>query len=154
MFSRKSTVAVLLAVGALVSLAGQADARWFTNSLMAWRAYTWRQYVGAEQMGGGQIVGATSFAGGGRQAAAMTAAQWQELVAAQQQQMGVLSAAQWQQQLASQARPSQRSLWRPGQVDPLTAARLRQQQQGTPLGAAWQQLQQQNAPPRPPADDK
>ena len=154
MFSRKSSVAVLLAAGALVSLAGRADARWLTNSLLAWRASAWRQYAGAEQMGDGQIVGSVSFANG-RQAGAMTAAQWQELVAAQQQQQtAVMSAAQWQQKLASQARPSQGSLWRPGQVDPLTAARLRQQQQGTPLGTAWQQLQQQNAPPRPPADDK
>jgi hypothetical protein len=88
MFPRRMAIAALL----LAVTAAPAHA-W----LPRWTTAGWWQYNLArqQQLAGGQIVGGIQF-GWLPQGAAMSAAQWQQLVTAQQQQMLGLNAAQWQ----------------------------------------------------------
>ncbi len=88
MFSRRIAIAALL----LIVTAAPAHA-W----LPRWTTAGWWQYMRArqQQLGGGQIVGSVQF-GSVPQGVVMSAAQWQQLVAAQQQQMLGQSASPWQ----------------------------------------------------------
>jgi hypothetical protein len=154
MFRRQTALVGLLAIAGLSALPGRAEAGWLLRSYVGWRLALQAQYGADGQLPGGQIVGATTFAAGNPQAGTRTAAQWQQL--ATQQQVQVYSAAQWQQLVAAQVPQPQSGMSQLilGQrTNPLVTA-LRQQQQNPLFGAAGPQGQQQNAPPRPPADSK
>jgi len=92
MFGRKSVLVVLLAVGGLSCLPGRASADWLFRSYVGWRLALRAQYGADGPLPGGQIVGATTFAGDNPQAGTPNAAQWQRIVTRQQPQ--VYSAAQ------------------------------------------------------------
>src|SRR5262249_45175399 len=101
---RAVVIALALAAGLLSGSKAQAQIG-FSRALALWRANAWWR---AQEFGGGlpggEIVGTSSFAAGRQTTATFTAAQWQELVAAQARQTPTMTAAQWQQLVAAQAR--------------------------------------------------
>ncbi len=151
MFRRQGCVMVLLAVVGLSLAAGRAGAGWYIRPYVGWRLAAWQQAVDGGALPGGKVVGSTSFAGGNPQAGALTAAQWQQLITAQQ--MPAYSAAQWQQLVTGQAPKPQAGPARPGQpqqTSPLLGPRQRWPQ----LDAVYGPARPQSPPPAPPADGK
>jgi hypothetical protein len=148
---RAVVIALALAAGLLSGSRAQAQ-NWFGRSLALRRANAWWRALGlGGGLAGGEIVGISSFAVGRQPTATFTAAQWQELVAAQARQTPTMTAAQWQQLVAAQARLPQLPQPSPAQV--LTAQRAaaiqQLQLQNAQFAEALRKLQQQLAPPSP-----
>ncbi len=115
----------------------------------AWRQLAWWRSAAGTPLLGGEIVGSSAFATGWQPAPTFTAAQWNEMAAAQARQTPALSAAQWNQLVTGQARqPAVPTPSRAQQFDAMRAAAAHQQRQM--FEEALRQLRQQMEPPPPP----
>jgi hypothetical protein len=138
---RAAIVVSALAAVLLSSECARAQA-WFGRPVRGWRSNVWWPYPYGDQFVGGEVVGTVPFAAGRAPAMTMTAAQYNQLVAAQLRQTPTITAAQWNQRANSQV-----------QLPPpvLTPWQL-QQQRLNALRAAQQQ--QPNVVPQPPMKEK